>query len=180
MQITWVLLGIITIGIIYLFIQILRRKIKIISLPFLLTALLTVLIPTLIITYNLLIFPFAGGHNVEKHTPYWFVTMSESVVGNLPVINSIDNPQYHYSGELVETWELSYKSKSPLNELQEKIERYLIRKNANLNAQVSCYNGYWNTDDDTLVISAESQNRCIMVYLDDKETHVLVRAFEMN
>jgi len=140
-----------------------------------LATVLLVVIPILIITFSCI-----DERYLEKDTPYWLIMMGSSTIGNLPVINSIDDAQYHYSGELFERWEISYKSKSSLNQIQNEIESYLIRNNANLNARVSCYNGYWNTDDDTVIISAESENRCIKVYLDDEETHVSVRAFEID
>lgn len=140
-----------------------------------------VVISALVITYYALLFSCLEGCSVEKNTLHWCVTMQRSTICNIPLINPIGGAKYYYGGELGERWEVIYTSKSELNQIQKEIKNYLIGKKMQLsNTQFPCYNGYWEFDNETVTIPFKSKERCIMIYLDKHNTHVLVRALEMD
>lgn len=180
MWIFWGLLIAVIFGIIFLSIQLKRKKIKILSISFLLTIILAIITPGLLFTY----FSFAlfciNGCFVNKYTPKWFFTMSPSFIGSLPIIQPINEVQYYYNTNLNESWQVTYKSNSQLSELQKEIDSYFTNKGIKSNSQVSCYNGYWDINDETVTLRYESNDNCIMIYLDDKKSYILVRALEMK
>ncbi len=174
------LLIIIIIGSVSLAVLLHKKRIKIFSLPFILTLILTIITPGIIITYFLIGLTCMGGCYVNKHTPTWFFTMELSAIGNLPVIQPINEAQYYYDTDLGERWEVTYESKSQLHKIQTEIESYLINKKVQLNSRSSCSNGYWDINEKTVIMNCASNDRCIMIYLEDNKSYVLVRALEMD
>lgn len=153
---------------------------KFYSISFFASFVLTILAPSLIIIYFALLFSCLDGCDVKKHSPTWYVTMNQSTIANLPIVNSIDKVKYYYNGELGERWELSYKSAAQLKDIQLELEEYLIRKKVQLNANVSCYNGVWDFNEETVRMRCGYKDKCIIIYLDNKESYVLIRALEMR
>lgn len=168
-----------TIGILFLSTQLQKRRMKVFSVSFVSILILTVIIPGTIATYFLYGFSCMDGCYVKKYTPKWFFTMNLSEVGYLPIIQPKSEVNYYYDTDLGKAWEVTYESKSPLNEIKQKIESYLTEKNVKLNIKSSCSNGHWDITKETVIINGKSKNRCIIIYLDDNETSVLVRALEM-
>jgi energy-coupling factor transporter transmembrane protein EcfT len=171
---------VIIIGILFLTIQLRKREIKKASLSFFLTLILSVITSGLLATYFLIGLSCMDGCYVKKYSPKWLFTMNQSDIGNLPVIQPINEVQYYYDTDLGERWEVTYESKSKLNAIQKEIESYLTNNKVEPNPKTSCYNGYWDINDKTIVLRYESIESCIMIYLDNKESHVLVRALEMK
>ena len=120
------------------------------------------------------------GCYVEKNTPKWFFTMKQSNIENLPIIQSINEAQYYYDTDLGERWQVTYKSKSELNSIKEDLKNYLAHSKLEPNPKMSCYNGYWDINEETTILRYESNNSCIMIYLDNKDSYVLVRGLEMK
>jgi|GEM_PF-6475766 len=180
MLILWVLLIIIILGILFLSIQLLNRNMKIYSVNFFLTSILTVIALSLIITYFIIGFLCIDGCYIKKHSTKWFFTMKQSYIGNLPIIQPIDEVQYYYDTDLGERWEVTYQSKSELNSIKEEIKSYLTDSKVEPNPKISCYNGYWDINKETTILRYESNNSCIMIYLDNRESFVLLRALEIK
>lgn len=173
-------LTIIILGILFLSIQLLKRKMKIFSVTFFLTLILTVIAPSLITTYFIVGLSCMDGCYVKKNTPKWVFTMEISNIGSLPIIEPINEAQYYFDTDLGKRWQISYESKSKLNAIQKEIETFLIDNMVKPNPQMSCYNGYWDINDETTILRYESKKSCIMIYLDKEDSFVLVRALEMN
>lgn len=159
----------------------LKKKIKLIAIFFISFFVFTIVVASLIIYYYSLLFSTVDGRgDIKKYTPMWFVTMNRSTIGNMPILKSIDNVEYYYASSNTERWEVVYKSEAALKEIQVELQDYLIGKKAQLNARVSCYNGVWEFNDETVMLRSIAKDRCIIIYLDDKSSHVLVRALEME
>lgn len=122
-----------------------------------------------------------GGCFLDRNTPGWFFLMNRSTIGNIPISNPIDDVKYYYDGEIAERWEISYKSNSRLEVIKAELEEYLLLQNSQFDTDVSCYNGVWDISKETVKIRCKSsKGNCIIVYLDDNGTNVLVRVLEMN
>ena len=159
---------------VFLQFRFIKKKIIIFSL----TALLTFLFSTII--YVLLHFSCLDGCYIKKYTLKWFVIMYRSTIVKLPVINSINDVEYYYNGELGESWQVSYKSNSKLNEIEKEIKIYLTEKKVEFNSPLLCDNGYWDFNNQTVIIRCEFNNKCMAIYLDDYKKYVLIRALEMK
>lgn len=180
MLIFWVSLVIVIFGVLFLFTQLLNRKIKLFSAKFLLTLTLIVIVPGLIPTYLVVGLSCMDGCYVKKYTPKWLFTMKQSNIENLPVIQPIDEVQYYYDTDLSERWQVTYQSHSEMNFIKEEIVSFFFDNKVKPNPKTSCYNGYWDINKETNILRYESKNSCIMIYLDNKESFVSVRALEMK
>ena len=167
-------------GSIFLSKRLLKRKMKIFSISFVSILILAIVIPGYIFTYFLFGLACMDGCYINKYSPKWLFTMNLSEIGSLPVIQPINEVQYYYDTDLGVRWEVKYESKCDLKVIQKEIENYLKDCQVKPNPKISCYNGYWDVNDETVILSYVSKKSCIMIYLDNRESDVLVRALEMK